>query len=85
MSIKGQVHLLTLGQGHSESTFSNFFSLETAGPIEAKFHVKPPWDGKTKVCSNGVGHMTNMAALPMYGKYLKNHLLLNQKADDLET
>ena len=26
-------------QGHSDSTFSDFFSLETAGPIEAKFHM----------------------------------------------
>ena len=26
------------------TTFSNFFSLETARPIEAKFHMKPPWD-----------------------------------------
>ena len=44
MNIKGQGHLLTLVQGHSDSSFSNFFSLETAGPIEAKFHMKPPWD-----------------------------------------
>ena len=41
------------GEGHSDSTFSNFFSLETAGPIKAKFHVEPPWDGGTKDCSNG--------------------------------
>ena len=34
------------------STFSNI-SFETTGPIEAKFHVEPPWDGGTKVCSNG--------------------------------
>ena len=33
-------------QGHSGSTFSNFFSLETARPIEARFHVDPLWDGK---------------------------------------
>ena len=24
-------------------TFSNFFSLETSKPIEAKFHVEPPY------------------------------------------
>ena len=28
--------------GHSDSTFSNFFSLGTARPVEAKFHVEPP-------------------------------------------
>ena len=40
-----------------------------------------------KVCSNGPGHITKMAALPiyMYGKNLKKFLLRNQKADDLET
>ena len=36
VNIKGQGHSLTSVQGHSYSTFSNFFSLETAGPIEAK-------------------------------------------------
>ena len=42
------VSLIDLGpfQGHSDSTFSNFFSLETAGLIEAKFHVEPAWDGE---------------------------------------
>ena len=67
------------------STFSNIFSSETTGPIETKFHVEPPWDRGTKVCSNGLGHMTKMAAMPIYGKNLKNILLWNQKTDDLET
>ena len=26
------------------TTFSNFFPLETARSIEAKFHMEPPWD-----------------------------------------
>ena len=49
MTIKG--HSLTLVQGHSvsDSTFSNFFFLETAWPIEAKFYVESPWDGGMKV------------------------------------
>ena len=46
-------------------TFSNIFSSETTGPIEATFHVEPPWDGGTKVCSNGPGHMTKVAAMPI--------------------
>ena len=33
----------------------------------------------------GPGHMTKMAAMPIYGKNLKKNLLRNQKADDLET
>ena len=53
------------------STFSNIFSSETTGPIEAKFHMEPPWDGRTKVCSNDPGHMTKMATMPIYGKNLK--------------
>ena len=58
----GEKVVTSLVQGHSVSTFSNFLSLETARLIEAKFHVEPPLDGGTKVCSNGLGHTTNMAA-----------------------
>ena len=50
------------------STFSNIFSSETAWPIKAKFYVEPPWEGGTKVYINYLGHMTKMAAMPMYGK-----------------
>ena len=38
-----------------------------------------------KVCSNGCGHMTKMAAMPIYGKNLKNSSSLDQKPDDLES
>ena len=48
MNIKGQGISLTLVQGHSYLTFSNFFALETARPIDAKPHVDPPWDEGTK-------------------------------------
>ena len=34
---------------------------------------------------NDPGHMTKMAVMPIYGKNVKNLLLRNQKADDLET
>ena len=37
------------GKSHSDSTFSNFFSLETAWLIEAKFHVEPSWGSWTEV------------------------------------
>ena len=49
----------------------NIFSSESTGQIEAKFHKESPWDGGTKVCSNGPGHMTKMAVMPTYGKKLK--------------
>ena len=71
MNIKGQGHSLPLVQGHSDSTFSNFFSLETAGPIEAKFHVAPPWDRGMNGYSNGPGHMTNMLPCPYMVKAFK--------------
>ena len=44
MNIKGQGNSLTFSQGHSDSTVSNFFCSETARPIEAEFHMDPPWD-----------------------------------------
>ena len=49
-------------------TFSNIFSSETAWPMKANFYVEPPWEGGTKVYINGPGHMTKMAAKPIYGK-----------------
>ena len=33
--------------------------------------MESPWDGRTKICSNNPGHMTKMAAMPIYGKNLK--------------
>ena len=70
-------------------TFSYIFSSETAWPIKAKFYVEPPWEGGeggTKVCINGPGHMTKMAAMPIYMvKTLKNLLLQNRRADFHET
>ena len=76
MNFNGQDHLLTLVQGHSDSTFSSLFSLETAMPIETKFHVEPTWGRGMKVCSNGPGHMIKVATMS---------ICLNQKADDLES
>ena len=44
----------------------NIFSSETTGG-----RLKPNFIWGTKVCSNGPGHMTKMAVMPMYGKNLK--------------
>ena len=67
-------------------TISNIFSSETAWPIKAKFYVEPSWEGGTKVYINGPGHMTKMAATPIYGKNpSKNLLLQNRLADFHET
>ena len=47
---------------------SKIFFSEAAGPIKAKFYVEPPWVGGTIFCSRHLGHMTKMAATPIYGK-----------------
>ena len=51
--------------------FSNIFFSETAWPINAKFHLEPPWEGGKKVYIIGPGHMTKMAAMPIYDKNLQ--------------
>ena len=59
MNIKGQGHSLTFVQGHMDSTFSNFFCSETARPIEANFHMEPPWDVRNEnlfKCSRSHDH-----------------------------
>ena len=53
---------------HRRPQCSNIFFSESAWPIEAKFYVEPPWLGGTKFCSRHLGHMTKMAATPIYGK-----------------
>ena len=55
------------------STISNVFSSKTAWQIKAKFYAEPPWEGGTKVYINGQGHMTKMAAMPIYGINLKKY------------
>ena len=70
----------------SVSTFSNIVSSETTGLIEAKFHMELPWYGGTKVCSKMV--LVTWPSWPPCSymvKTLKNLLLRNQKANDLET
>ena len=85
MNINGQGHSLTFVEGHSDSTFLNFFFLETARLIKDTFYVEPPWDEGMKVSTNGLCYVTKMAAMPIYGKTFINPLFWNQKADDHET
>ena len=65
----------------------SIFFLETAWPTKIKFHMELSWDGGTKVCSNGPGHMTNIVTMPthVYGKNLKKASPPEPKASDLET
>ena len=48
----------------------NLFFSKTAGQIKARLYVELPWIGGTKICSWHLGHMTKMAATPMYAKIL---------------
>ena len=61
-----------MGRLRRPSTISIDFTSETTGPIATKFHIQPPGTLGKKSCSNGLGHMTNMAAMFIYGKNLKN-------------
>ena len=47
--------------------------------------MEPPWEGGTKVCINGPGHMTKMAAMPIYGKNFKKSSSPEPVADLHET
>ena len=50
------------------STISKIFFSETAWPTKAKFYMKHLWEGGTNVYIRNPGHMTKMAAMPIYGK-----------------
>ena len=70
---------VTPGSVHQHQTSS---PLKPLGQLNSNFI----WRLLRKVCSNGPGHMTKMAAMPIYGKNpLKKLLFQNQKADDLGT
>ena len=49
------------------SQYANIFS-ETGWPIKAKHYVEHRPEGEMKVCINGQGHMTNIAAMSMNSK-----------------
>ena len=68
-----------MGSRRTSSTSLNIFSSETTGPIKVKFHMELLWGGGTKVCSNGPGHMTEMAPMPIYGKNHKKSSSLEPK------
>ena len=55
----------------SLSTFSEGFFSETTEPISFKFHMQPSTKGGKKDDILRPGHMTKIAAIPIYGKNLK--------------
>ena len=69
MSRRGQGHCLTFDPGLSY--YDNFkHLLKATGPIVTKAHLEPSGADGTKICSNHIVHMTNMATIPIYGKIL---------------
>ena len=50
------------------SIYYNIVFSQTIGPIELKFHVKTPYDKLAKIYIKYFGHITKMAATPIYGK-----------------
>ena len=67
------------------STFSKDFSSETTGPISIKFHMQPLDRGGKKVYIFRPGHMTKLAAIPIYGKNLTKSSSPEPLAHCLET
>ena len=55
---------LSVHRPHSSKVFSS----ETTGPIKAKFHMEPQWEGGMNVCSLHLGHMTKIATMPKSSK-----------------
>ena len=70
LSLLGSLVSLKCSHGLTSACphFSNNFFTKTTGPIKAKYHMEPQWDGGTKVCLQGLGHVTKMAAMPIYVK-----------------
>ena len=68
------------------SIYLNIVFSQTIGLIELKFHKKTSYGKLAKMYTKYLGHMTKMTVMPIYGKNpLKNLLIPNQKASDLET
>ena len=64
--------------GVSPSAFGAHNAQRSSSPkplcqSKPKFYVEPPWVGVSIFCSRHLGHMTKMAATPIYGKKHSNH------------
>ena len=84
MNIKGRGHSLTLVQGHSDSTFSNFFPWETASRLKPNFIWILDGMGEWQLVQTVQVTWPRWSPCPYMVKTWKN-LLCNQKADDLES
>ena len=67
MSIKGQGHSLTLVKGHSDFKVKTCFLQKQFGVWNQSSYESLRENGN-EIYTNELGHMTNMAAMPIYGK-----------------
>ena len=67
VSTKDQSHSFAFHLVLSYLTVISISSKATR-PVAPKFYSESPGAEELKVCSNSPGHMTNMAATPIYGK-----------------
>ena len=72
MNIKGQCHSQKRKQKKNKKK-------NKTKPIEALFQVDPTWDGIMKASINGLCHMTQMVAMPIYTKKLSKSSSLEPK------
>ena len=64
---KGQGHSLTLVKNHSDFKVKTFFS-QKVGRFGIKVHMKARGRMEMKIYINELGHVTKVAAMPIYGK-----------------
>ena len=69
--MEGQGHFLTLAPGHLHMKIKNLFFLETTGPFLRKFCMLVFRYKEMKINEHDAGHMTKMAAMPIYGKIIQ--------------
>ena len=62
--------LVTLAKGHFSVVCQHLlkdFSSESTEPVSIKFHMQPIGSGENKIYIFGLGTMTKMATMPIYG------------------
>ena len=69
MSVKGQDHSLNSVKGQSDFKVNTCFSQkQLGGRFGTKIHMKAEVRMGMIISTNELGHMTNMAAMPIYSK-----------------
>ena len=73
--IEGQGHFLTFAQGQVHMKIKTCFSQKPLGHFQPNFVYKHLGTMVFKIHQHYAGHMTKIAAMPIYGKnYFKNPL-----------